>query len=303
MKRKSAILPYRFNQGELEILLIKNSSNTKWVIPKGTIETPLQPLISAAKEAYEEAGVVGLPLPISIGTYHKNHQEVPTFLLNVELVMDHYDEQAIRARCWHKPAEITNFVVDEDLNLLIKRGVKVIQKSGQYFKYGLEYFCNENKIIFEKIGKKKAVLIYPTSFSESKKILIKRNKTTVEFLVPTRFAFDSLDAVPDYLAKQFLIENSTHKIGAWTLKKSKEKYVLFRVRNEELKALNSAVFLSIVKNLTNSCVEFEKQYQQESLAQKETVKQDHNSKGISNQNDANAIRDSEDSQAPKQKKQ
>ena len=72
MKNKSAIIPYRFKGDHLEILLIKNSDNTKWIIPKGTIEKPLKPSVSATKEAYEEAGVLGIPHPILVGTYHKN---------------------------------------------------------------------------------------------------------------------------------------------------------------------------------------------------------------------------------------
>lgn len=262
MKRKSAILPYRFNKEELEILLIQNSNQTKWVIPKGTIETPLRPAISAAKEAYEEAGVLGIPFPIMIGTYHKNQQEVPTFLLKVELVMDHYDEQEIRERCWHKPSDITSLVVDEDLDLLIKRGIKIINKNGHYFKHGIRYFCAENNIKAQKIGKKKALLSLPVSNAKNKEVFINRSKSNVEFLVPSKFSFDSLEKVPEEFVKQFLLENSKPQMGSWALKEDQnlKKYTLYRLRNEELKGLNSAVFNTIVTKLTYDCEVFEKRH-------------------------------------------
>jgi 8-oxo-dGTP pyrophosphatase MutT (NUDIX family) len=92
MKNKSAIIPYRHVDNELQILLIKNLDNTKWVIPKGTIEKPLKPSISATKEAYEEAGVLGIPHPILVGTYYKNNQNVPTYLLEVIVELSNYEE-------------------------------------------------------------------------------------------------------------------------------------------------------------------------------------------------------------------
>lgn len=265
MKKKSAILPYRFNEGELEILLIKNTRNTKWVIPKGTIEVPLQPAASAAKEAYEEAGVLGIPTPIMIGTYRKNQQEVPTFLLEVDYVMKHYEEEGMRKRCWHKPEDITDFVVDEDLKKLINKGVKIIQKNGHYFKHAVEYFIRETEIISPKISKKKAHLIYPLSSLKSKTVLLKRNKTNIEFLVPSRFSFESLEQVPDQLAKQILLQNSKNKMGSWALKKNGQKYVLYRVRSEKLKALNTIEFLSILKNLCSSCNAFDKAHRTNKL--------------------------------------
>ena len=57
---QSAMIPYRINNGELEVLLIRSSSNKHWVIPKGIIEPGLSPLRSAEKEALEEAGVKGI---------------------------------------------------------------------------------------------------------------------------------------------------------------------------------------------------------------------------------------------------
>lgn len=261
MKRKSAILPYRFKDEELEVLLVKNNSNTKWVIPKGTIETPLQPVFSATKEAYEEAGVLGIPHPIMIGTYHKNEQAVPTFLLEVKVELETYDEGNVRERCWHKPREITEFVVDEDLGKLIAKGVKIIEKNGHYFKYSIANFCEDNNLSYSKIGKKKALINYPISEKELIKIKIQRSKNQVEFIVPSAISFDSLELVPDGLAKKVLFANADRFVGSWAIQKNNEQFNLFLTHIENLKALNSQLFLDTIQKLSHSCYKFQQDYQ------------------------------------------
>lgn len=54
--RQSAVIPYRFCAGQLQLLLITASSGRKWGIPKGIHEPGLSAQDSAAREALEEAG-------------------------------------------------------------------------------------------------------------------------------------------------------------------------------------------------------------------------------------------------------
>jgi phosphohistidine phosphatase len=56
---QSAVIPYRINHGELEILIISSSSNRHWGVPKGIADPGHSKQSSAAKEAWEEAGVEG----------------------------------------------------------------------------------------------------------------------------------------------------------------------------------------------------------------------------------------------------
>lgn len=56
---QSAAIPYRLVDGQLQILLISSSGDNHWTIPKGIIEPGLTASASAAKEAWEEAGVEG----------------------------------------------------------------------------------------------------------------------------------------------------------------------------------------------------------------------------------------------------
>ena len=66
---QSAVIPYRMNQGHLEILVISSRKRKHFVVPKGIKEPDLTPQASAAKEAWEEAGVEGRVDAEPIGTY------------------------------------------------------------------------------------------------------------------------------------------------------------------------------------------------------------------------------------------
>ena len=53
----------RQKQGELQILLVSNKRSKKWGIPKGRAEPHMSSSEIAAKEAFEEAGVIGYISP------------------------------------------------------------------------------------------------------------------------------------------------------------------------------------------------------------------------------------------------
>jgi 8-oxo-dGTP pyrophosphatase MutT (NUDIX family) len=66
-----AALPYRFNQAAaLEILLVTTRQSQRWIIPKGWPIKGLRPPKSAAREAYEEAGVRGKTGTKPVGTFN-----------------------------------------------------------------------------------------------------------------------------------------------------------------------------------------------------------------------------------------
>ena len=69
--RQIAVLPYRTEgpaiDAPIQILLVSSRGTGRWVIPKGRPESKLTPHASAAKEAEEEAGVLGATEYQSIG--------------------------------------------------------------------------------------------------------------------------------------------------------------------------------------------------------------------------------------------
>ncbi|WBO24636.1 DUF47 family protein [Sphingomonas abietis] len=68
--RQVAALPYRVEpDGSIRVMLITSRETQRWVIPKGNPIKGLNAHEAAAQEAYEEAGVEGIPCPTVIGAY------------------------------------------------------------------------------------------------------------------------------------------------------------------------------------------------------------------------------------------
>lgn len=85
---QSGVIPYRERNGKIEILLITTRDRQSWVIPKGGIVNGMTPPDSAAKEAWEEAGVIGQVDVNELGTYKYRKRgkvyQVKMYLLPVE---------------------------------------------------------------------------------------------------------------------------------------------------------------------------------------------------------------------------
>jgi phosphohistidine phosphatase len=120
--RQSAVIPYRWRQGRLEFLVIRSSDDSRWVVPKGRIEPGLTPAASAAKEAFEEAGVTGQVSTSAVGTYTyekwNSAYTVEVFLLRVDEVLDDWAE-CYRVREWVPVAEAADRVGEPRLKELL----------------------------------------------------------------------------------------------------------------------------------------------------------------------------------------
>ena len=64
----------RQKHGELQILLVSKKRSKKWGIPKGRAEPHMSSSEIAAKEAFEEAGVIGYISPNLGGMFRARKQ-------------------------------------------------------------------------------------------------------------------------------------------------------------------------------------------------------------------------------------
>lgn len=116
-----AALPFRIEAGNLQILLITSRETRRWVIPKGRRIRGLRPRDVAAREAFEEAGLVGTIVgKRSIGSYHYSkrlpeNQErlyrVKVFLLSVDHQIEDWPEKEQRECQWvslHKAGQMVD---------------------------------------------------------------------------------------------------------------------------------------------------------------------------------------------------
>ena len=107
--RQSAVVPFLQEAGQLKLVLITSNSAKHWIIPKGIIERGMTPQASAAKEAMEEAGVLGTVSDELISEYEYDKWggtcHVQVFPLEVTEVLDSWDEQDHRERKCLTPTE------------------------------------------------------------------------------------------------------------------------------------------------------------------------------------------------------
>ena len=107
-----AALPYRVVDDGVQILLITSRRTKRWILPKGWPEDGMTPAQSAAKEAYEEAGVTGKTYDMCLGVYsfEKFVNDAPdlpvvalVYPLKVKQVVRKWPEQGERRRKWFTP--------------------------------------------------------------------------------------------------------------------------------------------------------------------------------------------------------
>jgi len=103
----------------VEVLLVTSSSGKRWIIPKGIVEEDLSPAESAAQEAMEEAGVVGVVGAQPVGEYQYDKWGgtciVAVYLLEVREVLEMWQEAAFRRREWLSLADARARTSDEGL--------------------------------------------------------------------------------------------------------------------------------------------------------------------------------------------
>ncbi len=123
-----AALPYRQGGESIEILLVTSLGTKRWIIPKGWPMSGREPHESAAREALEEAGVVGVIGSEPIGTYRyekrrKSGASIPctveVFPLDVGTQRKRWREKGRREVKWLPPEEAAKTVSDAGLGELI----------------------------------------------------------------------------------------------------------------------------------------------------------------------------------------
>lgn len=124
-----AALPWRRGaDGGVETLLITSRETRRWVIPKGWPMKGKSSAKSAAREAFEEAGVRGKMNKSPIGAYAydkrlKNGRiqrvRVTVFALEVQEEAEAYPEVAQREKLWTPLAEAARLVDEPELMVIL----------------------------------------------------------------------------------------------------------------------------------------------------------------------------------------
>ena len=122
---QSGVIPYRIRDRQIEVLLVTSSKGKNWGIPKGWVEPLMTPADSAAKEAWEEAGVIGAVHTPSIGAYQRRKWGLPfkveVFLMQVETVLEDWEEAKTRKRQWLNLSQAVKRVKRSELKQLLNQ--------------------------------------------------------------------------------------------------------------------------------------------------------------------------------------
>jgi len=110
-------------------VLVTSRETRRWVIPKGWVEPGEAPHRSAAREAFEEAGLAGETEAIPLGTYTYNKRlprdallrcEVLVYRFRVARLLRDWPERAERERRLFTPAAAAALVMEPDLARLLR---------------------------------------------------------------------------------------------------------------------------------------------------------------------------------------
>lgn len=143
-----AALPFRIGSDGLpEILLLTSRETHRWVIPKGWPMKGMKPREVAAREAFEEAGLVGeIVGKKPVGIFHYQKQigeasrlcEVRVYLLRVDRQADDWPEKPQRETRWFNPQEAASKVDEGGLSELMKVRFAGVQPRAPLSRFGAE---------------------------------------------------------------------------------------------------------------------------------------------------------------------
>jgi 8-oxo-dGTP pyrophosphatase MutT (NUDIX family) len=123
-------LPYRFDlETGVEVLLVTSRGTRRWIIPKGWPIKGFKPARTAAREAYEEAGVRGRVAGRPLGRYIYEKRleersasfpcEVQVFPLLVKKQLKKWPECKQRTVRWFPVPKAAALIKDDNLRHLI----------------------------------------------------------------------------------------------------------------------------------------------------------------------------------------
>lgn len=130
LRAQFAALPFRYSESQrIEVLLITSRETRRWVLPKGWPIKGLSPGKSAAREAYEEAGVEGVVADRSIGAFQYRKRlrdgrtvtcDVDVFPLEVTGQRESWPEQGQRDMRWCSANEAAGMVQEPELARILR---------------------------------------------------------------------------------------------------------------------------------------------------------------------------------------
>jgi CYTH domain-containing protein len=115
-------LPYLFRAGSLHLVIVTNSAQSRWIIPKGQPEPSMSRQDVAVMEAMEEAGVIGSCLPgLRMHCRLKGEKSLYIYPLKVTTVLKKWPEMDWRKRAVLPVHKALKMISDPELACCMQR--------------------------------------------------------------------------------------------------------------------------------------------------------------------------------------
>jgi len=128
LRTQYAALPWRINNGRVEIMLVTSRDTKRWIIPKGWPMKGRKPHIVAAIEAVQEAGLIGKMDKAKLGDFGYEKRldsgatvdcRVEVFSLRVQKQRKKWREKKQRATRWFECVVAAGLVEEPELRDLM----------------------------------------------------------------------------------------------------------------------------------------------------------------------------------------
>lgn len=121
---QSAVIPYWHEKDRLRVMLITSRNTGRWIVPKGMVEPNMTPWASAAKEALEEAGLLGTVGQTKVCEYQYDKWEttfrVAVYPMRIAECLEDWEEREQRKRAWMTPKQAARRVREAEVSAAIE---------------------------------------------------------------------------------------------------------------------------------------------------------------------------------------
>jgi 8-oxo-dGTP pyrophosphatase MutT (NUDIX family) len=129
LRRQVGAIAWLPDAQPLRFVVVTSRRTGRWVFPKGSVDDSMTPPEAAAREAMEEAGVIGEPDPVPIGSFRTVKVRAPFFWrievaiypLRIERVLDHWPEARQRERRFVTLPEARRLLADPAMLAVAER--------------------------------------------------------------------------------------------------------------------------------------------------------------------------------------
>lgn len=123
--QQAAAIAVRWKQDDLEVCLIRKMGSRNWGVPKGLVDPGDTHEETALKEAWEEAGISGRLIGMSLGTYQYDKWdatfEVTLYLMEVLEQHARWQEAGFRERRWTSFAKAASLLSQHPVHPFLDR--------------------------------------------------------------------------------------------------------------------------------------------------------------------------------------